>query len=88
MKITESKNLKYDNWPLLHFEGPEKMEPSHCILSDFILSDNKIGLRFVNGSTAFLHSRNIEGESEIANIGKKLGEFTGKSYKEILEADF
>ncbi len=64
------------------------MEPSQCMLSDFVLPDNKIELSFVNGSTAFLYSRNIEGESEIANIGKKLGEFTGKSYKEILETNF
>ena len=88
MKITESKNLKHDNWPLLHFEGPEKMEPNQCILSDFVLSENKIELRFANGSTAFLHSRNVEGDMELALVGKKLGEFTGKSYKEILEANF
>jgi len=72
----------------LHFEGPEKMEPSQCMLSDFILSDNKIELRFVNGSTAFLHARNVEGDLEIANIGKKLDGFIGKSYKDILEANF
>ncbi len=64
------------------------MEPSQCLLCDFVLSDNKIEFRFVNGSTAFLHAKNIEGELEIADIGKKLDGFTSKTYKEILEADF
>lgn len=58
------------------------------MLCDFILSDNKIELRFVNGSAAFLRAKNIEGDTELALVGKRLGEFMGKSYKDILEANF
>lgn len=64
------------------------MEPNQCRLSDYALSDNKIELRFINGSTAFLHSRNVEGDIELTLIGKKLSEFMGKSYRDILEANF
>lgn len=64
------------------------MDPSQCMLLEFILSDSKIELRFVNGSTAFLRAKNIEGDMELALVGKRLGEFMGKSYKDILEADF
>ncbi len=58
------------------------------MLCDFILSDNKIELRFVNGSSAFLRAKNVDGDIELALVGKRLGEFMGKSYKDILEADF
>lgn len=73
---------------MLHFESPEKMESNQCILSDFIFSENKIELHFVNGSSAFLRSKNIEGDMALLLVARKLGEFTGKSYKDILEADF
>jgi len=73
---------------MLHFEGPEKMDPEHCLLSDFLVSGNNIELRCANGSTAFFHSRNAEGDSEIANIAGKLSGCVGKSYQSILETEF
>jgi len=40
-------------------------------------------LHFVNGSTAFLHSRNPEGDIELAAIGKRIDEFMGNPIKKF-----
>jgi hypothetical protein len=88
MKITESKNLKYDHYPIEHSEGPEKMDPSKSILESFTISVDKIDLRFQNGSDAFIFTKSSEGYVELENLGKRISEFLGKSYKDILETDF
>jgi hypothetical protein len=64
------------------------MEPSQCLLANFSLRGNILELRFINGSTAIIHSKNIEGDMELIQISQRLDGFLGKSYKEILEANF
>jgi len=88
MKIKGSKNLRYDSFPVDHFEGFEKFESSNCILREYHIIDDKIELHFKNGSIATLRSKNIQGDSEIGMIGRKLANFVDKSYEEILNASF
>lgn len=88
MKIRESKNLKYDEIPVGHFEDPEKVDPSQCILDRFHVVDEKLKLEFKNGRSAIIRAQNYEGSLELSAIEKNLNEFVGKSYAEILDADF
>jgi hypothetical protein len=88
MKITESKNLKYDHYPIEHSDGPEKMDPSKCILESFVVLAEKIDFHFQNGSTAFVSAKNVEGYAELEVLGKRMGEFLGKSYKDILDTNY
>jgi hypothetical protein len=87
MKITESKNLKHDIYPIDHSEGAEREDPDKSILESFIVSLSKIEMRFLNGGVAFLEAKNQDGYQEMEIISKKLNEMVGKSYKEILETD-
>lgn len=52
------------------------------------MSLNKIELKFKNGSLANLIAKNADGFMEIEILGRKMNEMVGRSYKEILEAEF
>ena len=88
MKIKESKNLIYTKIPPEYFEVVEKAEPAKCILASFTSQDDKLELNFKNGTHAFLKAKNSQGGLEIDKIEAKLENFIGKSYEEILNADF
>lgn len=64
------------------------MEISKCILESFHPIDDKIELHFKNGRAAILEAKNPKGSLEIGIVEKKLENFIGKSYEEILNADF
>ena len=63
-------------------------EPAKCILVSFTSEDDKLELNFKNGTHAFLKAKNSQGGLEIDKIEAKLENFIGKSYEEILNADF
>jgi len=88
VKIKESKNLIYTKIPPEYFEVVERAEPAKCILVSFTSEDDKLELNFKNGTHAFLKTKNPQGGLEIDKIEAKLGNFIGKSYEEILNADF
>lgn len=88
MKIKESKNLIYTKIPFEYFEVFEKVDPAKCILTSFASLDDKLELNFKNGTHAFLKARSPQGGLEIDRIEAKLENFIGKSYEEILNADF
>lgn len=90
MKIKESKNLKYDKKPKItdSFEEDNVLEPEFCVLVSFSRTDGKLELTFKDDSRAVILAKNIEGEEETGRIAAKLEDFVGKSYQEILEADF
>lgn len=88
MQIKESKNLMYTKIPLEYFEVAERVEPDKCILASFTSPNDKLELNFENGTHAFLKAKNPQGGLEIDKIEAKLENFIGKSYKEILNADF
>lgn len=88
MKIKESKNLIYTKIPPEYFEVVERAEPAKCILVSFTSEDDKLELNFKNGTHAFLKAKNSQGGLEIDKIEAKLENFIGKSYEEILNADF
>jgi len=89
VKIIESKNLKYDKMPQIGpFEGYEKLEPRICFLENLERENDMLNLYFKNGSRVIIKAKNIEGGREIDLIESKLNEFIGKSYEEILDADF
>jgi hypothetical protein len=64
------------------------MDPGKCILESFTISNERIDLRFQNGSEAYISTKSGAGFLEIELLGKRLSEFLGKSYKDILETDF
>ncbi|OGZ18758.1 MAG: hypothetical protein A2175_00525 [Candidatus Nealsonbacteria bacterium RBG_13_42_11] len=85
MKITESKNLKWDKMPWLESgEEIEKFSPEQCTLEKSERVDEKITLSFRNGSQAMILGKNIDGDREIDLIEKKINDCLGKSYEEIL----
>lgn len=89
MKIKESKNLKYDKFPKGEFfEGYDVFAPRICILEKFNRADDRLDLRFKNGSLAVIRAVNIGGGKEMDLIEEKINNFIGKSYEEILDADF
>ena len=88
MKIKESKNLRYTKLPYDYFELWEKVEPEKCILEDFHVHNDRIELNFKNGTIAFIEGRNPQGGLEIDRIEEKLSNFVGRSYEEILNANF
>jgi hypothetical protein len=88
MKIKESKNLKYDSYPLGHFEDAGDVDPAKCILDGFTVTDDKIELHFMNGRVAELKVKNADGDVELDMIAIKLNDFMGKNYVELLEAEF
>ena len=89
MKITESRNLKYDKFPWRGpVEGYEKFNPGKCLLEKFDPVDDKLVLYFKNNSQAIIRAINAEGGRELDLIEAKLNVFLEKAYQEILEADF
>ena len=89
MKISESKNLKYDRMPWMESDqGLDKFNPGDCRLEKFSRVDDKINLYFRNGSLAIIKAINIEGGREVDLIENKLNDFLGKYYQEIMEARF
>ena len=88
MKIKESKNLIYTKIPSEYFEVAERVDPAKCILASFTSPNDKLELNFKNGTHAFLNAKNPQGGLEIDKIEAKLENFIGKSYEEILNADF
>jgi hypothetical protein len=64
------------------------MQSGQCLLAEFSLKTNWLELRFVNGGIAVIHAKNFEGEMELVKISQRLNEFSGKSYNDILEANF
>jgi hypothetical protein len=89
VKIEKNKNLKYDKLPWRWSdEGHEKFDPTNCYLESFNRVNDKINLFFKNGSRAVLRAVDVEGGREMDLIEKKLDEFLGKSYEEILTASF
>jgi hypothetical protein len=90
VRIKESKNLKYDKIAreIGAFGDYDMPEPKVCILEKFNRLNGRIDLYFENRSQSVIRSRNIEGERELDLIEKKLPDFMGRSYEEILNADF
>jgi hypothetical protein len=89
VRIEKNKNFKYDklSWRWSD-EGHERFDPVNCYLERFNRVDDKINLFFKNGSRAVLKAVNAEGGREMDSIEKKLNEFLGRSYQEILTASF
>lgn len=88
MKIKESKNLRYTKFPYNYFEPWERVNPAKCILEDLHSHNDRLELDFKNGTIAFIEARNSQGGLEIDRIEAKLENFIGKSYEEILNAEF
>ncbi|MFC1789838.1 hypothetical protein ACFLYY_02600 [Patescibacteria group bacterium] len=88
MKIRESKNLKYDEIPIGHFEDPGEIKQSQCTLDHFHVVGNKIDLEFKNRRVATIRAQNYDGYLEIGVIENKLNDFIDKSYEEILNTNF
>lgn len=88
MKIKESKNLKYTKLPFEYFEIRENAEPEKCILENFHGHNERIELNFRNGTVAFIEALNSQGGLETDRIETKLASFIGRSYQDILNADF
>ncbi len=84
MKVKESQNLTYTKIPLWHLEDFETAEPDRCILEGFSEQDDKIELRFKNGTQAVISAKTPQGGMEIDQIEEKLKSFIGRSYEEIL----
>lgn len=88
MKIKESKNLRYTKMPFNYFELAERVEPAKCILESFNTHDDRLELEFKNGTIAFIEALNPQGGREIDQIEARLESFIGRSYEEILNANF
>lgn len=88
MKIKESKNLRYTKMPFDYFELVERVEPAKCILESFNTHNDRLELNFKNGTIAFVETKNPQGGLEMDRIEARLESFIGKSYEEILNADF
>ena len=88
MKLSESKNLKWDKMPWVGpSEGMERFHPDQCPLEKTERTDDKFVLYFKNGSRAIIRAQNIEGGREIDLIENKITGFLGRSYEEILKMD-
>jgi len=88
MKIRESKNLRWTKAPYDYFEPLGKVDPAKCILEGFHTHNDRLEFDFKNGTIAFIEARNSQGGLEIDRIEEKLKDFIGKSYQDILEANF
>ncbi len=92
MKIKDSNNLKHDKTSKI-FQDTEEYEkedfdPRVCVLESFAGENGVLRLRFKNKTHAVIEAKNIDGTKEVNLIAEKLDNFIGKSYREILEADF
>ena len=74
--------------PFDYFELVERVEPAKCILGSFNTHDDRLELNFKNGTIAFIEARNPQGGLEMDRIEARLESFVGKSYEEILNANF
>lgn len=90
MKIKESKNLRYDKIPKMtdSFEEDNVFEPKHCMLVSFQITMKGLELNFKNSSRAFIIAKHSRGEAELEIIAQSLKNFIGKSYEDILNAEF
>ena len=84
MKVKESQNLIYTKIPFWHLEDFETAEPDRCILESFSERDDRLELRFKNGTQAVIVAKNPQGGMEIDRLEERLKDFIGKSYEEIL----
>lgn len=89
MMIKGSKNLRYDKKCKLSdsFDEYNVYEPRICILESFVRLDDKLELKFRNGSAAVIIAKNIQGGREIDIINERLNEFIGRPYEDILLTD-
>jgi len=92
MRIKESKNLKYDkNTKVLTGEGDYdrlEFQPGVCVLEGFERLDDTLVLHFKNKTYAIIKAHNIEGGLEIDSVAKRIDEFIGRTYADLLETDF
>ncbi|PIS17169.1 MAG: hypothetical protein COT59_02115 [Candidatus Nealsonbacteria bacterium CG09_land_8_20_14_0_10_42_14] len=90
MTIKESKNLKQDKVPRTsEYYGDEGIiDPDFCLLESFNRVDDRLDLFFKNKSQARISAKNVEGGKELDVIEQRLENFIGKSYREIIEAEF
>jgi len=88
MNIKKSKNLTYQKFPELPDGSGTYSSPAKSILDSFDFSDIKLVLYFKNRYIAKIRAKNLEGERELNLVAKKLNDFIGKSYEEILNFDF
>ncbi|MDD5618614.1 MAG: hypothetical protein PHG69_05915 [Candidatus Omnitrophica bacterium] len=92
MKIIEEKSeLDYTKIPggaTGEFENHAKVEGIKCLLSGFNINEDSIDLHFENEKHACIKARTVLGKTEIGWIGDSLPDFIGKSYEEILNANF
>jgi hypothetical protein len=88
MKIKDNKNLKYDEKPIDHFDGPEWLDPGKCILESVAVSGSSIEFYFQNGGRAVVKTKNPQGIQDLELVKVKLFDLVGKAYAEILEIEF
>jgi len=90
MRIKNDKNLKYSK--ACKMEGPLEEEdvknPEFCIIESFERVDDTLYLNFKNESRSIIEARNPKGGRELDFIEKQLNGFIGRSYEELLNADF
>jgi len=88
MTIKESGNLTYQKFPFIPDGSMIYSAPSKSILDHFEHLDAVLTLHFKNGYFAKIQAKNLDGERELALVAKKLKNFIGKSYEEILNFNF
>lgn len=88
MRIKENKNLTYQKFPVIPDGSGTYSSPGKSILDSFDFSDIKLVLYFKNRYIAQIRAKNLEGQRELNLIAKKLKDFIGKCYEEILNFNF
>lgn len=88
MLVKESKNLTFDKRPFIvgPASGFDHLDPSVCVLERSERVDDKLVLYFKNGTKASVKALNIEGGREVDEIEKRMIDFIGKTYEELLES--
>lgn len=84
MNVKTSKNLTYQKFPELPDGSGTYSSPGKSILDSFDFSDVKLVLYFKNRYIAKIRAKNLDGQRELSLIAKKLKDFIGKSYEDIL----
>jgi hypothetical protein len=88
MNVKTSKNLTYQKFPTLPDGSDVYSSPVKSIIEKFDFSDVKLVLYFKNRYIAEIRAKNLEGQRELNLVAKKLKDFIGKPYEEILNFDF
>ena len=70
------------------FEEDNIFEPKYCMLVNFQMTIKGLELNFRNSSRAYIAQRTSTGTAELEIIAQKIKNFVGKSYEEILNAEF